>query len=128
MQDKHQLNQNQNQINMEKEFIEKLYSMCLIYKLMGRGTYESPMWLQLSEIDRDKNLLIFRNSQKQSLWFSIPFNWEGEPFNELYDKYKYLKYKYIQENEPTIFEEIQGTQKANINLFLINNQNQIKTK
>jgi hypothetical protein len=95
---------------------------------MGSGSNESPMWYQLSEIDRDKHLLIFRSSQRQSLWFSIFFIWEGQMFGELYDKFKYIKYKYILENEPEIFEEIQGTQKANINLFLINNQNQINTK
>ena len=122
MQANHQIKSNQKTNQMQKEFIDKLAHHCVVYKLMGSGSNESPMWYQLSEIDRDKNLLIFRSSQRQSLWFSIPFNWDGEPFNELYDKYKYLKYKYIQENEPTIFEEIQGTQKANINLFLINNQ------
>lgn len=115
-----------NQSKMEKEFIENLDAQCCIYKLIGSSTNESPMWFQLSEIDRDKNKLIFRNSQRQSLWFSIDFDGDEDIFNELYDKYKYIKYKYILENEPTIFDEIQGTQKSNINLFLITYKNQNK--
>lgn len=111
---------------MEKEFIEKLDRQCCVYKLIGSNTNESPMWFQLSEIDRDNNKLIFRSSQRQSLWFSIHFDGDEDIFNELYDKYKYIKYKYILENEPTIFDEIQGTQKSNINLFLLTYKNQNK--
>lgn len=99
----------------KNKFLEKLEYHCNVYKLIGNGTTESPMWLQLRnsfDIERNRRaVLLFVNSQRDSLGFEIELedddNWiEYEAFKIAYDYFRELKYTYIQENHPTIYKQI----------------------
>jgi hypothetical protein len=94
-------------------FHELIGGACLFYKIAGFGTSESPMWFQLrvdpNELDRVS--LFFANSQRPSISFSIPLEEDDqwvlyEAFNEVYNYFRELKYTYIKENHPTIYNEI----------------------
>jgi|688.fasta_scaffold224103_2 hypothetical protein len=97
----------------EDRFNELIGGSCLFYKLLGNGTTESPMWFQLrAEPDKlERESLYFANSQKPGLSFSIPLEEDDqwvlwEAFNETYNYFRDLKYKYISENHPTVYSEI----------------------
>ena len=94
------------------KFLEKLEYQCNVYKLIGNGTSESPMWFQLQAkaLDEDRAVLFFRSSQK-NISFEIELDeddsWmQYEAFNNLYNYFRDLKYEYIKENHPTIYNQI----------------------
>ena len=95
------------------KFLEKLEYQCIIYKLIGNGITESPMWFQYRSkcFEEDNNKLLFVNSQKSGIYFEIEIEKEDswiqyEAFTQLYDYFRDLKYTYIQENHPTIYKQI----------------------
>ena len=95
------------------KFLEQLEYQCNVYKLIGNGTSESPMWFQYrskSFNDENSNLL-FVNSQKSGIYFEIEieeeYSWiHWKPFGQMYDYFRDLKYEYIKENHPTIYNQI----------------------
>lgn len=99
----------------KESFLSELERACNIYKLIGSGTHESPMWFQLRnsfDIERKKrDVLLFVNSQRNGIYFEIELNegdnWlEFEAFGIVYDYFKQLKYDYIKENHPTIYTQL----------------------
>ena len=60
------------------KFLEKLEYQCILYKLIGSGTHESPMWLQMRNSYK-KSTLLFENSQKDGLGFEIKLS-KGDNF------------------------------------------------
>ena len=97
------------------KFLENIEYQCNIYKLIGNGTTESPMWFQYRsksfEEDNNNNKLLFVNSQKSGIYFEIEIEKEDswiqyEAFTQLYDYFRDLKYEYIKENHPTIYKQI----------------------
>jgi hypothetical protein len=95
------------------KFIENLEYNCNVYKLIGNGTTESPMWFQYrsKSFDEENGKLLFANSQKSSIQFEIELDTEDywmqfEAFNNLYNYFRDLKYAYIKENHPTIYQEL----------------------
>lgn len=103
------------------QFIELLNEHLGTYVFIGTPNIESPMWYQFTG-EQDNNL-VFRSSQKE-LGFRIPitnkFNLYEEDFTEVYNYFKRVKYEHIRDNWPTVFDEIKGTQKELILLFLRN--------
>lgn len=109
---------------IKNRFLEELGKYATFYMVAGNGSSESPMWLQF--VDIRGGYLKFQNSQKSGIVLRIPVSEDVKEYvllhpQETYDYFKYLKYVYLKENCPTIYEEIQGTQKMNIETFLINN-------
>jgi hypothetical protein len=97
----------------KEKFLDNLEYNCTLYKLIGNGTTESPMWFQLranpNELDRET--LFFANSQKSSISFYMPIEEDDqwilyEAFNDAYNYFRDLKYEYIKENHPTIYKQI----------------------
>ncbi len=96
------------------KFLEKLEYQCILYKLIGNGTHESPMWLQMRNSYK-KTTLLFENSQKDGLGFEIKLSRGDnfgrhvlldEEFRITYNYFRDLKYTYIKENHPTIYKQI----------------------
>jgi hypothetical protein len=94
------------------KFLENIEYNCNLYKLIGSGTSESPMWFQLQakDFDEDRAVLFFRSSQR-NISFEIQLDEEDrwmqyEDFNNLYKYFRDLKYSYIKENHPKIYNEI----------------------
>lgn len=90
-------------------FLEKLEYMANVYKLVG-SERENPMWLQLNPINRREivNELKFSSSTCDHIWLSIPIDetickylWSSG-YSDAYDFFKYIKYKHLIENHPTI--------------------------
>lgn len=102
--------------NLEKykdKFLENIEYNCNLYKLIGNGTTESPMWFQYrsKSFDEENGAMLFANSQKSSINFEIELELEDswmqfEAFNTIYYYFRDLKYEYIKENHPTIYHEI----------------------
>ena len=118
-------------------FIEKLEDATNMYMLIGvsgdfarkngigRGTYdESPMWLQYKGGNDEDNAIRFECSLS-NVWFEIPLDSEsldillhsGGGYNALYDYFKKVKYEYLRDNYPTVWEE-QKFNHPRINSFL----------
>ena len=97
----------------KESFLAELETACNIYKLIGSGTHESPMWFQYrsKSFEQDNSKLLFANSQKNAIYFEIEIEEEDswiqyEAFNNLYDYFRDLKYEYIKENHPTIYTQL----------------------
>ena len=120
-------------------FIERLEDITNMYKLIGvsgdfarkngigRGTYdESPMWLQYRGVNNEGDAIRFECSLS-NVGFDIPLDSEsvdtllhsggGGGYNALYDYFKKVKYEYLRDNHPTVWEE-QKFNHSRINSFL----------
>jgi len=118
-------------------FIEELDNLTNVYKLIGvsgdfarkngigRGTYdESPMWLQYKGANDENNAIRFECSLS-NVGFDIPLDSESVDTlvfskggnNALYDYFKKVKYEYLRDNHPTVWEE-QKFHHPRINSFL----------
>jgi len=90
----------------KEPFLAILNDHCNVSKAIGSGPAESPKWIQLQEEDEDEGILIFRNSQRSNIEFSLPINEDHKKYYidylELYNYFKTLKYEFIRENHPTI--------------------------
>jgi len=95
-----------------ESFLLGLENACILYKLIGSGIHESPMWFTLNKIiEEDKKYLLFVSSQNYHINFDIEFNDEDEwiiddMFMDAYNHFKKLKYEYIKKNHPTIYNQI----------------------
>lgn len=112
----------ENLVNLENKFIEQLEKATFVYKTIGRSTKESPMWLQLR--DSKDGVILFKNSQC-NLSMSISCTTEEMEniwYNpkEAYDYFKYLKYTYLKNNHPTVWNELSPSWLSTIESFLEN--------
>jgi hypothetical protein len=107
---------------IKEQFINLLVQHLSTYVLIGTTDIESPMWYQYA--GEEDGHLLFRSSQK-NIGFRIPtpdgFNTHEEDWKEIYNYFKKIKYEYIRDSWPTVFDEIKGTQKVLINDFLKTN-------
>jgi hypothetical protein len=100
----------------KEPFIEMLEDMCVKYKLIGFADRESPMWLQYTGVhnEDEQGRPKFKSSQC-SLGFFLNYIDEDDKlyfngvYSELYDFFKRIKYKYIEDNHPTIYKELRGS-------------------
>lgn len=97
-------------MNLEKyngKFLNELEKNVLMYMLVGMRSWENPMWFQYQGIK--ENHMKFKNSQC-AIYFYIPLleeDRDGEiVFDKAYEHFKKLKYKYIEENFPSVYKEI----------------------
>jgi hypothetical protein len=115
-------------------FIEQLEHMTITYKVIGvsgefavkhgLGHYdESPMWLQYQGANEDSTAVVFKCSMSRN-GFEIPMSEEeidalcfSGGTSHLYDYFKKVKYEYLRDNHPTVFNE-QSYQLPRINSFL----------
>lgn len=102
-------------------FLNKLEEATIMYKTIGMSHRESPMWFQL-KVDEDENSLLFESSQSH-VWMRIPCTKEEKMFvsfhyQETYDYFKRLKYTYLRDNHPTVWEELGEVHNSRIEAFL----------
>jgi hypothetical protein len=120
-------------------FIERLENITNMYKLIGvsgdfarkhgigrlSGAYdESPMWLQYKGANDENNAIRFECSLS-NVGFDIPLDSESIDtlvfsrggHTALYDYFKKVKYEYLRDNHPTVWDE-QKFQLPRINSFL----------
>jgi hypothetical protein len=96
----------------KESFLAELETACNIYKLIGNGTHESPMWFQLYKLKTYENTLHFINSQNSKISFKVNISkndtesLEFDDFMVLYNYFKDLKYEYIKENHLTIYTQL----------------------
>jgi hypothetical protein len=96
----------------KESFLDELETACNIYKLIGSGTHESPMWFQLYKLKTYENTLHFINSQNSKISFKVNIDkndtesLEFDDFNVLYSYFRELKYAYIETNHPTIYTQL----------------------
>jgi hypothetical protein len=93
----------------DKEFIEHLNHNLAIYKTIGMGQEESPMWFQFNYIKN--GLLYFYNSHRRALFFTIEARkehevWIAHEFEAVYEHFRQLKYNHIKTTAPTVYSEI----------------------
>ncbi len=97
-------------------FLIMLEELCISYKAIGMGTFESPMWQQYQGIydtGDEEQRPKFRSSQS-SLGFFLNYVDEEDKlvfrhnFSKIYDFFKSVKYAYIEENHPTIYKELRN--------------------
>lgn len=113
-------------LDLKELFIKRLDDQCEIYKAIGMGHYESPIWFVYGGIIPDE--LKFVNSQKSSILFTIPVtneqiqNLRNIPYEEITNYFKYLKYDHIINNHKGIWEEDENNSfnKSRILSFLAN--------
>jgi|9_EtaG_2_1085328.scaffolds.fasta_scaffold17006_4 hypothetical protein len=98
----------------EPEFLEWLEKCCFTYKVVGMSRSESPMWIQYKQdnlfassqghkSNNYLNIFLYLNIKKEHKEY---FNWRSYNREEIYDHFRDLKYNYIKENHPTIYNEI----------------------
>lgn len=107
---------------LKDKFIEQLEKATIMYKLIGMGDRESPMWLQVKPHEGDANTLLFESSQS-NIWMSIPCTAEEKDYalnryEKTYDYFKYLKYTHLKNNHPTVWNEQSPHWLSNIQNFL----------
>ena len=96
----------------KESFLAELETACILYKLIGNGTHESPMWFQLYKLKTYENTLCFINSQNSKINFKLDIQKEDTEYLEfddfmiLYNYFKDLKYTYIESNHPTIYTQL----------------------
>jgi hypothetical protein len=96
----------------KESFLAELETACILYKLIGNGTHESPMWFQLYKLKTHENTLCFINSQNSKINFKVEIQKEDsedlefDDFSLLYGYFRELKYTYIETNHPTIYTQL----------------------
>ena len=96
--------------NLKESFIEMLEEATKVYKTMGTPYVESPMWFQLNIDDESSESLLFKSSQSH-VWMRIACTanqkiWANRNFNDAYDFFKKIKYSYLKEHHPDVWEEV----------------------
>lgn len=94
-------------------FINALETHTIMYKLIGFGIRESPMWFQYKGATEDGEKLLFQSSQKCEIRFEVPCTEEQREyaqchFDKVYDYFRAVKYNYLKENHPTVYTEIKN--------------------
>ena len=98
----------------EPEFLEWLERCCNVYKVVGMSRSESPMWIQYKQDnffassqghEGNNYLNIFCNLKLKDKHKEY-FKWSSYNREQIYDHFRDLKYNYIKENHPTIYNEI----------------------
>jgi len=90
---------------IKKELEENLHQFCKAYILIGNGTSETPIYLNIYEYDVFKHTLTIASTQKQSLSFTIDLNNKLDEyiiFNDFWQQFKEFRTKFLLENYPTI--------------------------
>ncbi len=92
-------------------FLDKLETFTKQYIAIGHHSNNSPMWLQLQTTEYMDKRIAFRSSQSSIGGFSIPCS-EDEleylsfSFSEAYDYFKHLKYTFLKDNYPDVFNQL----------------------
>jgi len=107
---------------LKDKFIEQLEKATIMYKLIGMGDYESPMWFQVKPDKGDDDILMFESSQS-GMWMSISCTADEKDYalnnyEKTYNYFKYLKYRHLKDNHPTVWNEQAPFWLANIEDFL----------
>ena len=93
-----------------EEFKELLEYHSNVYKIMGSGLDESPMWFQYRGTEDLK--MRFMNSQRSGIFFSINLKDEDvdlvsySDYGWVYDFFRNVKYDYLKENHPTVYSQL----------------------
>lgn len=88
------------------KFLEELNEHCVLFKMIGMGSFESPKWFQYRGKENGK--LVFKSSQTDNIWFAIDLEEKDveqithEDYDEIYLYFRAAKYAYIKEHHPTI--------------------------
>jgi hypothetical protein len=110
--------------DLKPRFIDELEEQLFLYTTIGSGTHQSPMWIQLNPMRTSSDMLMFQNSQTESILFMLDSPDEDkkilfQEYPDAYDYFKYVKYKHIIDHFPTVFQELaQGVNGVRISLFL----------
>jgi hypothetical protein len=107
---------------LKQPFLEMLEQATVMYKLIGMGDRESPMWYQLRLDKSHENSLHFQSSLAE-VWMRIECTPEQYHFalvnySNAYDYFKRLKYIYLKEHHPTVWEEQHPFNMARVEAFL----------
>ena len=95
------------------DFLDKLGKAAITYKLIGTSESESPMWFQYSGL-KDGSLL-FTSSQRHGIWFAVKLKDEDIEdvtfyrYNLIYEYFRNLKYEYLREFHPSVYNQIKST-------------------
>lgn len=94
-------------------FINALETHTIMYKLIGFGIRESPMWFQYKGVSEDGEKLLFQSSRKCEIRFEVPCTEEQGEYaqyhsEKTYDYFREIKYEYLKENHPTVYTEIKN--------------------
>lgn len=97
--------------SLKEPFLEALEAHTTMYKLIGFGTDESPMWFQFRGMTEDNQNLIFHSSQRYEIRFELPCTKEQIEYiryhySDTYDYFKSIKYEYLRTNHNTVFQEL----------------------
>lgn len=108
--------------NLKDKFIAQLEKATILYKLVGMGEHESPMWFQVKPDKGNDDVLMFESSQS-NMWMSIPCtieekNYALDHYENTYNYFKYLKYTHLKANHPTVWNEQEPYWLSNIENFL----------
>ena len=101
-------------------FLDKLEMFTKQYIAIGHHNNNSPMWLQLQSTTYMDDRIAFRSSQSSIGGFSIPctedeLEYISFSFSEAYDYFKYLKYTFLKEHYPDVFNDLN---RSEIEIFL----------
>ena len=91
-------------------FLDKLETFTKQYIAIGHHGNNSPMWLQLQTTEYMDKRIAFRSSQSSIGGFSIPcteyeLEYLSFSFSEAYDYFKHLKYTFLRDNYPDVFNQ-----------------------
>jgi hypothetical protein len=110
-------------------FISQLEMATIMYKTIGSSDKESPMWMALQinwleeNPEEDEKLSLVFKCSRSSVSMSVSCTAEEKEFVNLYygkayDYFKRLKYLYIKENHPTVWNEVGKFHQNRIESFL----------
>ena len=110
------------------EFLKNLEAHTCLYKVIGMSDSENPMWIQYRNFNNDETAVVFQSSQR-NIGFEIPITPEmfetiigTRQWADVYDHFKRVKYEYLRDNHPTVFNEL-DYHLPRINAFLSQSQN-----
>lgn len=95
---------------VKEDFLRQLEYHTVLYKIIGMGTHESPMWFQLTNLIGKTDHLTFQSSQRD-IRFIVPVSDEVIEYvryntSEAYNYFRDLKYEYLKNNHPLVYSEI----------------------
>ena len=107
---------------LKQPFLDMLEQATIMYKTIGMGERESPIWYQLRLDKSHENSLLFESSLS-NVWMRIEctkleFDYACKYYDKAYDYFKRLKYSYLKENHPTVWNEQGDSNMRRVEAFL----------
>ena len=95
---------------LKEPFLAMLDQAAITYKLIGMGTRENPMWLQLHAPEWGDECLMFKSSQSGVFIKVACSDYQIEVvkkyYNEAYEYFRRLKYDFLKEHHLDLYREI----------------------